>query len=46
MRPGQIARAHQEFADDLAAGKEKRFLDQFHPIGLFARVMREKADCV
>ncbi len=40
MRAGQVAQAHQELAGDLAAGEAERLLEQLHPVGLAARVMR------
>src|SRR5882672_5009934 len=35
----QIANAHQELADDLAACEDERLLEQLDPLGLVARVM-------
>src|SRR5262245_37768710 len=40
MGTWQVADAHQEFADDLAAGEHKLLLEQLHPLRLRARVMR------
>src|SRR5258708_25368845 len=39
MRALQIAKAHEEFADDLAAGKAECRAEQFDPLLLGARVM-------
>src|SRR4051794_13467988 len=40
MRARQIAGAHQELADDLAAGEAKRALEEPDPLRLGARVVR------
>src|SRR5580658_122003 len=37
--PGQVAQADQEFADDFSAGEAESPAEEFHPLGLVARVM-------
>ena len=40
MGARQVAEAHEELADDLAAGEDEAFAKQFDPFGLRQRVMR------
>src|SRR5580765_2910045 len=40
VRAGKVPDAHQESPHDLAAGEAERALEELHPLGLRARVVR------